>query len=392
MIFDKKKINALHGDIVYLCDYIPKSCNDLYWDKRSDDLVISFKDKTRNLHKKAIETVADYLEDALSGNCALVAIPSSKTDAYCNSSVHELIHKIVEDIGDKRNIIDASDCLYRLYDIPSQHKQKGKRDISVLLESTGIQNTEKIVDRDILVIDDITTSGNSFKAAVKILKESGAANIISFAVGKRITPENLGIGFIIDIDGTLFNSDTKDIRFNRQHNQWPLAKEKAGKLEPFEGAKTLFYNINILNADYRIVTNSPSSYAYILTDKLGIPRDKVIAYHDTKAHKPSIEPYMAAKQQMQLYEPCIVVIGNEETDMIPARKLDMTSVLIAAESMPSATYCYRTIEDCCNHFFDITKRAYKVWKLLTTEYENSHCMPHSIKVLEYNYKKGEGKQ
>lgn len=392
MIFDTKKINVSPGDIVYLCDYIPKSCNDLYWDIRSDNLVISFKEKTRNLHKKAIETVAKYLEGVLSGNCALVAIPSSKTEAYCNSSVHELIHKIVEDIGEDRNIIDASDCLYRLYDIPSQHKQKGKRDISVLLASTGIQNAEKIVGRDILVIDDITTSGNSFKAAAKLLKDFGAANIISFAVGKRIAPQNLGIGFIIDIDGTLFDSDTEAMRWDRKHSQWERARDRANKLEPFEGAKILFNYIKTLNADYRIVTNSPSSYAYILTDKLGIPRDKVIAYHDTKKHKPSIEPYMMAKQQMQLYEPCIVVIGNEETDMIPAKKLDMTSVLIADESVPSAMYCFRTMEDCCNHFLDITKRAYEVWKSLTTEYEKSNCMPCSIKVLEYNYQEGEKNQ
>ena len=276
-----------------------------------------------------------------------------------------------------------------MYDIPSQHKQKGKRDINVLLESTGIQNAEKIVGRDVLVIDDITTSGNSFTAAAKLLKDFGAANIISFAVGKRIGPQNLGIGFIIDIDGTLFDSDTKEMRFYRRHNRWVFALEKASTLEPFEGAKKLLECINGIKADYRIVTSSPANYAYILTDKLGIPRDKVIAYHDTKTHKPSIEPYMVAKQQMQIYEPCIVVIGNEETDMIPARKLDMTSVLVANESVPSANFCYRTIEDCYNHFLDITQRAYEVWKFLTTEYENIHCMPYSIKILKHNYKKGE---
>ncbi len=390
MIFDSKKdkdVIASDGDIVYLCDYIPRKSNRDFFDLRSEELVIAFKDKSKPLHSSAVQIVADHLESVLARDCALVAIPSSKESGNFNSSSHELIHKIVDHIGKERNIINASDCLYRVYDIPSQHSTGKRRDINLLRESTGIQNIEKIKDKDVLMIDDVTSTGNSFIAAREILKSHGALNVIGFAVGKTIGAENFRLGFILDLDGTLFPSDTERMLELRKNRSWILAKTIARTLKPYKGAVDLLNTIRQIDADYRIVTSSPGKYASVLTSKLDIPDDHLIAYHDTKKHKPDIEPYMKAKQQMQIYEPFIVAIGNDPRDIEPSIKLGMTSVLISKTAKPSEfpeAFVYQSIEECFENFWKLTKKSYETWDRIASDYARTHKTKSMDAVVQFN--------
>ena len=374
-----------------MCEYIPMSRSKECMDTRSSELVLAFKNKNMNMHDSAVMTVAKALESALSGPCALAAIPPSKTSKNYKTSVHELITRIVADIGVTKNITDASDCLYRKCDIESQHKKAGKRDESTLIESTGIQNVEKIKDIDVLVIDDVTTSGNSLNIAEDMLLKSGAKSVVKFSVGKTLKAQDLKIGFIIDLDGTLFPTDEGDIKFNRQKRDWEKAIAEAEKIEPHEYAAELINKINGMQADYRIVTSSPANYANTLIKKLNIPEEKLIAYHDTKRHKPNIEPYMKAKQSMKIYDPFIITIGNEETDIIPASRLGMTSVLISSNKYTTslADFKYKSLEACYNNFKEILKPVLKHWDaLICNDYERNHTH-ESIKCAKGICKEGE---
>lgn len=389
MIFKETPISG--EDIFYLCEYIPKShaSEKHIADTRSENLVLAFKDRHRNMHDTAVSTVAKSLELQLDGSFSLVAIPPSKVKHNDSSSPHELIRRLVADLGNDKDIVDASDCLYRMYDIESQHLQKGKRDESVLIESTGIRNVEKIHNRDVLLVDDITTSGNSFNIARKMLYENGAKSVTCFAVGKTITADNLHPAVILDLDGTLFQSETVEMKQLRLDKKWDRAKEAAARVAPFDGAQDFIDMLNELEIDYRVVTSSPSSYAYILTDRLSIPREKVIAYNHTKKHKPNIEPYMKAKQGMMIYEPCIIVIGNEEYDIMPSNKLGMTSVYITGANQQNKydkkelDYHAENIQWCCDNLHTLLEKSLKVWDSLASDYDKLHAPQKISHIKEF---------
>ena len=352
--------------IVYLCDYVPRNRSKDYIDSRSEELVLAFKDQKRTNHALALETVLKYLKANLDRNIALAAVPPSKKDRNFKTASHELIRKIVAEIGEENNIIDASDCLFRKEDMEAQHLSSGKRTPLLLSKLTGLQHPERIRGMNVLVIDDITTSGNSFKVADDLLLQNGAKHVLNFAVAKTVQNENFKIGFIFDLDGTLFDTDTKILKMKRNLRKWDEAKEQVAPLSPVDGARQFFERY--ADYDYRIVTSSPAPYATVLTKKLDIPNSKIITYYDTKRHKPEIDPYMEAKRQMQVYDSCIIVIGNEETNIIPAKKLGMTSVLISSQDETSADYTYDSFSDFMNNIDTILAAVNTKISFLLTKY------------------------
>lgn len=392
VIFNNKYLKVKDQDIVYLCEYIPKSRNYekaqrseasiqflKLQDQRSEKFVLTFKNQGKNGHKYVVQTVADTLLQYLVDGCALAAVPPSDAAKNGQSAAHELIQCIISTAGRSLDIVDASNCLYRKHSIDSQHKHpEKKRNIEVLRESTGIRDYKKIDGRDVLVIDDITTTGNSFIVADDLLKQHGAAHVVNFAVGKTIGIENMNVGFILDLDGTLFNTEKAD--WDRSCRNWEKAIEKVTDLNPLPGAEELLHKISDLECKYCVVTSSPAKYAHVLTHKLGIPDSLVITYHDTEKHKPDIAPYMYAKKVMQLYEPFIIVIGNSDSDIIPAVKLNMTSVLLESKKKKTEDFPFRSVDfqfaniaECVENFDDILKNARNVWDILSNDYEKNHA-------------------
>lgn len=60
-------------------------------------------------------------------------------------------------------------------------EDRGKR-IKNIIGCFSIKNSEKIKNRNIILIDDVTTTGATLEEARKILKKSGAKKIIAFTV------------------------------------------------------------------------------------------------------------------------------------------------------------------------------------------------------------------
>ena len=295
--------NHPYGDVFYLCNYVPKRGWDDLYDYRSRDFVLGFKDK----EESAIQYVVDYLIEHLAGHCTLVAVPSHNVLGI-SSACHEVIKRVVDAIGQKRDVIDGSSCLIRTSEIEPAHLG-GDRDIDVHLDSISLVSSleEKLKGRNVLILDDITTSGNSFKACIEIIssKVPDVKNIFCFAVGKTISNKDLKLGFIIDVEA---------------------------KPEEY---KDLLQDFDELEANYRFVTDKDKNFALEFSVKLGIDSKYIISKEDTVLRNSPIcpygdpYPYLLAVQQMQIYEPFVVIITKQVAHCGLAQWLGMTPLLIS---------------------------------------------------------------
>lgn len=293
-----KDIQAQDGDIVYLCEYIPHS-RTRYRDKRSEDFVLAYKDK----EMAAIQYACQQIAPQLGNDIALAAVPSSKCISNGSSASHELIRALVNQLPDN-HLIDAGSCLIRTTDIPAQHMAKGKRDPLTLLRSLGVKNSNLIRDKDVIVIDDITTSGNSFITARDLLLKHGARHVVGLAIGKTITHENTISGFIFSVDSLL--SNPTDISSLKQF----VLKIKS----------TITMNHIAFITSFHSIVNEIPDIDFIM---------------DKNKSEDVTRLYAGVKQSIQTYEPCIIVYGDTERELAAAKQLGMTTVMVSKESVRS---------------------------------------------------------
>lgn len=201
MVFNDSYITIEDGEFGYLCEYFPK--NKSFYEERTQRFLLGFK----NGYEDQVNMVFNQLYPQLGDEFAIAVIPSSDRNNNYRSACHSLAGKILDKaLEDKKYIVDATMCLYRHTTIPSAHSSRGPRSKQVHLDSIRVNHLKLVEGLDVLVLDDITTSGSSFEAAYDLLKAAGAKKVISFAVGRTVTSmleDVLKYGFIFDLDWTL---------------------------------------------------------------------------------------------------------------------------------------------------------------------------------------------
>ena len=81
------------------------------------------------------------------------------------------------------NRTDGTLCLVRTKSV-TKATAGGPRSVAVHKDSTEVREIEKVRDAEILLLDDVTTSGASMIAAKELLIAAGAASVKCLALGK----------------------------------------------------------------------------------------------------------------------------------------------------------------------------------------------------------------
>lgn len=149
-----------------------------------------------NLKYKGRSSVADdlsqVLSDALLGELEdmfvydganetlLVPLPMSKKRLKARGKNHTLT--LAHAIGEKTNI-EVSDCLYKIKDTVRQAliKNRAKR-LTNVKNSMELKSGFSVKGKNIVLIDDIVTTGATIEEAKRVLHKSGARKVIALVV------------------------------------------------------------------------------------------------------------------------------------------------------------------------------------------------------------------
>ncbi|OGI57134.1 hypothetical protein A3B85_03325 [Candidatus Nomurabacteria bacterium RIFCSPHIGHO2_02_FULL_37_13] len=114
----------------------------------------------------------------------LIPIPLS-SDRYRERGFNqaELICKELTKLDNNVNFKLENNILIKIKDTKHQARIENRSErLKNIIDSFVVKNTEKIKNKNIILIDDVTTTGATLSEARKILKRAGARKIIAFTV------------------------------------------------------------------------------------------------------------------------------------------------------------------------------------------------------------------
>lgn len=159
--------------ITYYPYYIMGSPNPDF-DKNSG-LILDLKESKRRGIKWAFGLVNPHLGE----DFAISVVPSH--DAQKTDSPLKDLAKLLVKADSTR--IDAADCLVRHTTI-GKLAHGGERSVQVHLDSIRVVDSFIIEDKQVLVLDDVQTTGNSLRACVYLMKKAGARIVKALSIAK----------------------------------------------------------------------------------------------------------------------------------------------------------------------------------------------------------------
>lgn len=144
------------------------------FDKAFSGRVLDVKDG----ETRGIDHFTPLLETIVPANVAVASMPSSDAATTTNG-----IRRVAQIVAQTKGRIDATACLVRHTSIPKA-ATGGPREVQMHLDSIRVDHRELIHGRQVVVLDDITTSGASLVAARTLLMQVGAAGVAPLALAK----------------------------------------------------------------------------------------------------------------------------------------------------------------------------------------------------------------
>ena len=163
--------------IKYIDQYFPKSRYESQDDFSKN--IIELKNKNNNY----IDIFFHLLKGKIKKNpkTVICVVPSSKI-AKRESGIRELAFKL----KNYCQLTTGLQILHRGKDIPSKHERKSLVSYEEQYNSLYLIDINIIKDKNVLLLDDVVTSGNTLFACSNLLLENRAKQITCIVLGKTI--------------------------------------------------------------------------------------------------------------------------------------------------------------------------------------------------------------
>lgn len=173
----------LTTDVRHLYEYLPVRYHASHDHEVMRRIVYDFKDGI--VSERLFERLCSEIESILSQHdstnkerCIIAFIPaSSKTKTILR------YHKLAEKLSKKYNV--RFDAVHNVVDRESTMKT-GK--VENPASGFGIKKSE-VEQKHVILIDDVYTTGNSFRRTVELLRNNGAWDIHGLFIAKTINPD-----------------------------------------------------------------------------------------------------------------------------------------------------------------------------------------------------------
>lgn len=181
----------------------------------SEDLYREFEDDYKEDLRKLLNCV---MADTRRARRGVVVIPSSNPET--TSRATKLVRETLA--SNPKPFRDLTSKLIRTRPKRAAH-QGGDRSIAGNADTLKIEDRDFVNQRDvILVIDDIVTSGNSFRAVARVLRNAGfAGSIINFAFSRTI-PSDGAIAYLEANRSDAYTPGVTENRLSEHRSNHPL--------------------------------------------------------------------------------------------------------------------------------------------------------------------------
>ena len=152
--------------------------------KATDGRLLDFKDGQEHAVASETAEISKSLSQlSLEARVLLAVIPGHKArDTNAGTPLARVVENLAK--GNSR-FVSSFETLIRFKDI---HKlaSGGDRSLAVHLNSIRVQQPPSVSGQTMVVLDDITTTGNSMDAARQLLASAGAIRIAGIALGRTV--------------------------------------------------------------------------------------------------------------------------------------------------------------------------------------------------------------
>ncbi len=149
---------------------------EFYADKISA-LILDVKDK----NESGLNFFFAQLQSEIKDGITICVVPSHIASTKNSNGVAMLARRLAS----TNNRIDAVDYIIRTKTI-TKLANGGSRDIKIQRQTLDVNPNMSISGNVILLVDDVTTSGNSLLACKELLLKHGAKEVAMFALGKSL--------------------------------------------------------------------------------------------------------------------------------------------------------------------------------------------------------------
>lgn len=190
---DLSEIDINDNNIYYLYDYYKKWWIDNFPEKEFykksyfSFIMLKKGEHNPNRHFKFVTAVHNLLK-MLKGEWIICSIPGHEKTLNITNALHsQILSKVYLEPGQTIQ----NTLIQRSYTVDKKSMSANERvkDYKIEMKSLLINDKINIKNKNIIVFDDITTTGCSMIAAKELLLEAGAKNVVCVALGKTKEPK-----------------------------------------------------------------------------------------------------------------------------------------------------------------------------------------------------------